>query len=118
MRIGFQFDPSGQLLTGSLIQAFQAEIDKYKSIMARPSKKRKRLTLDNNKDLKRQRKDFKPYTKTPNFLVGGSLHSYQLEGLNFLRFAWQQSKHVILADEMGLGTISNLLSVQHFNPRL
>jgi chromodomain-helicase-DNA-binding protein 4 len=48
----------------------------------------------------------------------GSLHSYQLEGLNFLRFAWQQSKHVILADEMGLGTISNLLSVQHFNPRL
>jgi hypothetical protein len=48
----------------------------------------------------------------------GSLHSYQLEGLNFLRFAWQQSKHVILADEMGLGMISNLLSVQHFNPRL
>jgi SNF2 family DNA or RNA helicase len=48
----------------------------------------------------------------------GSLHSYQLEGLNFLRFAWQQSKHVILADEMGLGTISKLLSVQHFNPRL
>jgi chromodomain-helicase-DNA-binding protein 4 len=100
------------------VTAFQAEIDKYKSIMARPSKKRKRLTLDNNKDLKRQCKDFKPYTKTPNFLVGGSLHSYQLEGLNFLRFAWQQSKHVILADEMGLGTISNLLSVQHFNPRL
>jgi len=33
----------------------------------------------------------------------GSLHPYQLEGLNFLRFAWEQHKHVILADEMGLG---------------
>jgi SNF2 family DNA or RNA helicase len=38
-----------------------------------------------------------------DFLVAGSLHPYQLEGLNFLRFAWQQNKHVILADEMGLG---------------
>lgn len=37
-------------------------------------------------------------------LGAGSLHPYQLEGLNFLRFAWEQHKHVILADEMGLGT--------------
>lgn len=37
------------------------------------------------------------------FFGAGSLHPYQLEGLNFLRFAWEQSKHVILADEMGLG---------------
>lgn len=36
----------------------------------------------------------------------GSLHPYQLEGLNFLRFAWEQNKHVILADEMGLGMLS------------
>ena len=35
--------------------------------------------------------------------VLGVLHPYQLEGLNFLRFAWQQGQHVILADEMGLG---------------
>lgn len=33
----------------------------------------------------------------------GSLHPYQLEGLNFLRFAWSKQTHVILADEMGLG---------------
>ena len=37
------------------------------------------------------------------FIGAGSLHPYQLEGLNFLRFAWEQNKHVILADEMGLG---------------
>lgn len=40
----------------------------------------------------------------------GSLHPYQLEGLNFLRFAWEQNKHVILADEMGLGTTFSTLS--------
>lgn len=41
----------------------------------------------------------------------GSLHPYQLEGLNFLRFAWEQNKHVILADEMGLGMTISTLSV-------
>jgi hypothetical protein len=45
------------------------------------------------------------------WFVAGSLHPYQLEGLNFLRFAWQQRKHVILADEMGLGNSLPLLAV-------
>ena len=31
------------------------------------------------------------------------MYPYQLEGLNWLYFAWEQRKHVILADEMGLG---------------
>ncbi|KAK9828698.1 hypothetical protein WJX72_001585 [[Myrmecia] bisecta] len=43
------------------------------------------------------------FSGTPDFLTGGSLHPYQLEGLNWLFFAWEQRKHVILADEMGLG---------------
>jgi chromodomain-helicase-DNA-binding protein 4 len=91
------------------VAPFQTEITKFKSIMAR-TKKRKGSTLD-NKELKRQRRDFKPFEDTPKFLVGGSLHPYQLEGLNFLRFAWQQRKHVILADEMGLGNSLPLLAV-------
>lgn len=37
------------------------------------------------------------------FFSEGSLHPYQLEGLNFLRFSWSKHTHVILADEMGLG---------------
>jgi chromodomain-helicase-DNA-binding protein 4 len=36
-------------------------------------------------------------------VIEGSLHPYQLEGLNFLRFSWSKQTHVILADEMGLG---------------
>ena len=34
---------------------------------------------------------------------GRTLHAYQLEGLNWLRFSWAQETNTILADEMGLG---------------
>ncbi len=42
----------------------------------------------------------KRYKETPAYL-GGKLHPYQLEGLNWLVHAKQQGQHVILADEMG-----------------
>eukprot|EP00192_Tetraselmis_astigmatica_P001503 CAMPEP_0117687286 /NCGR_PEP_ID=MMETSP0804-20121206/23042_1 /TAXON_ID=1074897 /ORGANISM="Tetraselmis astigmatica, Strain CCMP880" /LENGTH=1720 /DNA_ID=CAMNT_0005499315 /DNA_START=24 /DNA_END=5186 /DNA_ORIENTATION=- len=50
-----------------------------------------------------ERGSVRQYSQTPSFLAGGTLHPYQLEGLNWLVFAWRQHKHVILADEMGLG---------------
>uniref|UniRef100_A0A8B9TI27 DNA helicase n=1 Tax=Anas platyrhynchos TaxID=8839 RepID=A0A8B9TI27_ANAPL len=45
------------------------------------------------------------YESQPRFIsaTGGTLHLYQLEGLNWLRFSWAQSTDTILADEMGLG---------------
>ncbi|KAK9398317.1 chromodomain-helicase-DNA-binding protein 3 [Crotalus adamanteus] len=45
------------------------------------------------------------YESQPRFVTstGGTLHMYQLEGLNWLRFSWAQSTDTILADEMGLG---------------
>ena len=45
------------------------------------------------------------YETQPRFITatGGTLHLYQLEGLNWLRFSWAQSTDTILADEMGLG---------------
>ena len=36
-------------------------------------------------------------------LTGMQLHPYQLEGLNWLRYSWNQGIDTILADEMGLG---------------
>jgi SNF2 family DNA or RNA helicase len=51
------------------------------------------------------------------FLGIGSLHPYQLEGLNFLRFAWEQNKHVILADEMGLGMKTTSLLIVFYYSR-
>uniref|UniRef100_A0ABM5EL19 Chromodomain-helicase-DNA-binding protein 5 isoform X1 n=1 Tax=Pogona vitticeps TaxID=103695 RepID=A0ABM5EL19_9SAUR len=45
------------------------------------------------------------YDKQPWYIdaTGGTLHPYQLEGLNWLRFSWAQGTDTILADEMGLG---------------
>ncbi|CAJ0965693.1 unnamed protein product [Ranitomeya imitator] len=45
------------------------------------------------------------YEVQPAFVssTGGTLHMYQLEGLNWLRFSWAQGTDTILADEMGLG---------------
>lgn len=41
--------------------------------------------------------------------TGGTLHGYQLEGINWLRHCWSQNIDAILADEMGLGkTIQTL----------
>jgi chromodomain-helicase-DNA-binding protein 4 len=37
--------------------------------------------------------------------IEGTLHPYQLEGLNFLRYSWSTNRRVILGDEMGLGKI-------------
>uniref|UniRef100_A0A673FTP4 Chromodomain-helicase-DNA-binding protein 4-like n=1 Tax=Sinocyclocheilus rhinocerous TaxID=307959 RepID=A0A673FTP4_9TELE len=45
------------------------------------------------------------FDRQPDYLdsTGGTLHLYQLEGLNWLRFSWAQGTDTILADEMGLG---------------
>ena len=55
------------------------------------------------------------YSEQPAYLINGTLHGYQLEGVNWLRFSWAQHTNTILADEMGLGktiqTIAFLFSL-------
>ncbi|KAK3036792.1 hypothetical protein RJ639_030484 [Escallonia herrerae] len=86
------------------ISSFQPEIEKYNRIQSRSGKLAKqKSSLRDPTELKKKQKDFQQYEKSPEFLTGGSLHPYQLEGLNFLRFSWPKQTHVILADEMGLG---------------
>ncbi|XP_071146572.1 chromodomain-helicase-DNA-binding protein Mi-2 homolog isoform X6 [Mytilus edulis] len=50
-------------------------------------------------DLKRK------FDVQPDYITctGGTLHPYQLEGLNWLRYSWANGTDTILADEMGLG---------------
>ncbi|XP_044463556.1 CHD3-type chromatin-remodeling factor PICKLE-like isoform X3 [Mangifera indica] len=88
------------------ISAFQPEIEKFNKIQARSSQlssnKQKNTPQDGAESTKKL-KEFQQYEHSPEFLSGGSLHPYQLEGLNFLRFSWSKQTHVILADEMGLG---------------
>ena len=54
------------------------------------------------------------YEKQPPFFEG-TLHPYQLEGINWLRYSWYHGNNTILADEMGLGktiqTITFLLTL-------
>lgn len=47
----------------------------------------------------------KKWEKQPDYIdiTGLSLHEYQLEGVNWLRYSWGQGTDTILADEMGLG---------------
>ena len=47
----------------------------------------------------------KKMDRQPPYLddLGCSLHPYQLEGLNWLRYSWANGTDTILADEMGLG---------------
>lgn len=87
------------------ISSFQQEIDRFNQIQSRykGSLARQKSILREGLELKKNTKEFQHFESSPEFLSGGSLHPYQLEGLNFLRFAWSKQTHVILADEMGLG---------------
>ncbi|KAF7120884.1 hypothetical protein RHSIM_Rhsim13G0216000 [Rhododendron simsii] len=50
----------------------------------------------------------------PEWLLGGKLRDYQLEGLNFLVNSWRNDTNVILADEMGLGKTVQSVSMLGF----
>ncbi|KAK1295416.1 CHD3-type chromatin-remodeling factor PICKLE [Acorus calamus] len=50
----------------------------------------------------------------PEWLKGGKLRDYQLEGLNFLVNSWRTDTNVILADEMGLGKTVQSVSMLGF----
>uniref|UniRef100_A0A7N0U7Q7 CHD3-type chromatin-remodeling factor PICKLE n=1 Tax=Kalanchoe fedtschenkoi TaxID=63787 RepID=A0A7N0U7Q7_KALFE len=88
------------------LSAFRPEIERFHKFNSRPrrssARKEKSQNLETAEPSKKQ-KEFQPYERSPEFISGGSLHPYQLEGLNFLRYSWFKETHVILADEMGLG---------------
>ncbi|XP_045799661.1 CHD3-type chromatin-remodeling factor PICKLE-like [Trifolium pratense] len=88
------------------ISMFQAEIERFNLFQSRSRKfsySKQKRSVNNDAKLIKQKKEFQQYEHSPEFLSGGTLHPYQLEGLNFLRFSWSKQTHVILADEMGLG---------------
>ncbi|GAB2275370.1 hypothetical protein Dimus_010129 [Dionaea muscipula] len=85
------------------ISAFQPEIERFNRLQSRRRKKSNKQKSTDTNELQKKHKEFQQYESSPEFLSGGSLHPYQLEGLNFLRFSWSKQTHVILADEMGLG---------------
>ncbi|PIO74437.1 helicase protein [Teladorsagia circumcincta] len=53
----------------------------------------------------------KKYEAQPDYITetGGTLHPYQLEGINWLRHCWSNGTDAILADEMGMPSKSELI---------
>ena len=60
-------------------------------------------TTDDEGPATRRQSGLQPFAEQPRWLSGGSLHGYQLDGVNWLRAKWHRRENVILADEMGLG---------------
>ncbi|KAJ2744795.1 hypothetical protein GGI20_002688 [Coemansia sp. BCRC 34301] len=62
-------------------------------------------------------REFSEFRQQPDFIRGGTLYPYQLDGANWLWYKWHSSGSGVLADEMGLGktvqAIAFLLMVFH-----
>jgi hypothetical protein len=90
----------------------QSAIEQYKARRYKQAATSTRTTID---------RSFVPFKKTPPKL-DGELFPYQLEGLNWLLFAWSKGNNVILADEMGLGMGGSLdgacMRLESNQPRL
>ncbi|XP_067659338.1 chromodomain-helicase-DNA-binding protein 4-like isoform X4 [Haliotis asinina] len=104
------------------IADFKKFVDQYESLRSlmngngisdKKGKKGKSAKKTRDKEIELRKK----LDTQPEYIeaTGGRLHPYQLEGLNWLRFSWQNGTDTILADEMGLGktiqTISFLYSL-------
>ncbi|KAF5767792.1 putative DNA helicase chromatin remodeling SNF2 family [Helianthus annuus] len=89
----------------------QAAIDEYKAREAA-------LTANQGKMVDFQRRyskaSLRKLEQQPEWLKGGKLRDYQLDGLNFLVNSWRNDTNVILADEMGLGKTVQSVSMLGF----
>ncbi|XP_024019941.1 protein CHROMATIN REMODELING 5 isoform X1 [Morus notabilis] len=63
---------------------------------------------------KKSKASLRKLDEQPDWLRGGKLRDYQLEGLNFLVNSWRNDTNVILADEMGLGKTVQSVSMLGF----
>ncbi|KAI4386227.1 hypothetical protein MLD38_004177 [Melastoma candidum] len=88
----------------------QHAIDEYKAREAAMSVLGKPVDIQRKKSKASLRK----LDEQPDWLNGGKLRDYQLEGLNFLVNSWRNDTNVILADEMGLGKTIQSVSMLGF----
>ncbi|GFZ20725.1 chromatin remodeling 5 [Actinidia rufa] len=91
------------------IEFAQDAINEYKAREAALTIQGKMLDLQRKKEQSLRKLD-----EQPEWLKGGKLRDYQLEGLNFLVNSWRNDTNVILADEMGLGKTVQSVSMLGF----
>ncbi|KAL5197699.1 hypothetical protein ABZP36_001211 [Zizania latifolia] len=92
------------------IEFAQDAIDEYKAREAAAAILGK--TVDFQR--KKSKASLRRLDDQPEWLKGGKLRDYQLEGLNFLVNGWRNDTNVILADEMGLGKTIQSVSMLGF----
>ncbi|KAM7273611.1 hypothetical protein ACFE04_028275 [Oxalis oulophora] len=92
------------------ISCAQEAIDEYKAREAAIAVQGKTVDLQRRNSKVSLRK----LDEQPEWLRGGKLRDYQLEGLNFLVNSWRNDTNVILADEMGLGKTVQSVSMLGF----
>uniref|UniRef100_A0A0Q3VR02 Protein CHROMATIN REMODELING 5 n=1 Tax=Setaria italica TaxID=4555 RepID=A0A0Q3VR02_SETIT len=90
------------------IEFAQDAIDEYKAREAATA------ILGKTVDFQRKKTSLRRLDDQPEWLKGGKLRDYQLEGLNFLVNGWRNDTNVILADEMGLGKTIQSVSMLGF----
>ncbi|KAI4305991.1 hypothetical protein L6164_029311 [Bauhinia variegata] len=88
----------------------QHAIDEYKAREAAMSVQGKMV----DPQRKKSKASLRKLDEQPEWLKGGKLRDYQLEGLNFLVNSWRNDTNVILADEMGLGKTVQSVSMLGF----
>ncbi|KAF9603285.1 hypothetical protein IFM89_034618 [Coptis chinensis] len=64
--------------------------------------------------LRTQTASLRKLDEQPEWLKGGKLRDYQLEGLNFLVNSWRNDTNVILDDEMGFGKTVHSVSMLEY----
>jgi SNF2 family DNA or RNA helicase len=87
------------------------QIMKYKSRQIRPTEEDLKISAYNSSH--KSPSEFEQFTEVPYHDKNGpnQLRSYQLVGLNWLRYSWYNGINSILADEMGLGKTVQSLSI-------
>jgi chromodomain-helicase-DNA-binding protein 1 len=78
---------------------FQADIDAF-------LERNQSQTVPHRSDsFVKNRSDYKPFQKQPDYLVGGELRDFQLLGVNWMAHLWHNNLNGILADEMVYFTV-------------
>ncbi|XP_074310601.1 protein CHROMATIN REMODELING 5 [Silene latifolia] len=93
-----------------VIESARDAINEYKAREAALAVQGKTVDAQRRKS----RGSLRKLDEQPEWLRGGKLRDYQLEGLNFLVISWRNDTNVILADEMGLGKTVQSVSMLGF----
>jgi len=98
--------------------ASEAAIQQYEIMNTIPSTAELRAMPPLNTDRRPSPTLWRRHTESPMFRGGRTLRDYQLEGLNWLTWNWNNYRNSILADEMGLGkTIQSVSFLNHLVTR-